>query len=119
MADQTPEELEAQIHALIRRGRLIEGEIAESQQELKDVKKTLVDVLPDGWSATIDGKPVRKSPPNRKFSPKRAIALLSDEERKSIIERMVNEKKLRDLIEEKGLLEECMEAGEGQHSMKL
>lgn len=97
------------LQALVRRGRTVSAEISSLQEELNDISEKLRLAIPTGTKVEVDGSPVTHKKGNRKFSKLLAFALLSSEERKLVMREQVDDKKLRAVIESKGMLEEAME----------
>lgn len=113
MAATATQDTTEQVEALTRRARLIAADIAEAKAELDAILDKISDLVPVGWSDVVDGKPVVKRGPNRKFDTKVALSLFTAAEQKSCIERMVNEKKVREIAADKGITEDCMVEGTG------
>lgn len=104
---------EEQVEALVRRRRVVAAEVAELNEQIKDIDIKIESLVPEDWSVTIDGVPAKMKQPNRKFNSKLAIAQFTDEQKKACIERMVNDKKVREIADELDITESCMESGSG------
>lgn len=100
---------DGQIAALVRSARELSAHIKSAGEELTLIEDRLKQLIAVGERVDVDGIPVAHRRGNRSFSKLLALASLSREERDSIKREMVDEKALRKMIEEKGLLEECME----------
>jgi hypothetical protein len=108
-----------QVMYLVRTGRKLSADKKAIDEELKLITEKIDALVPVGWELVVDGVPAAKRGPNRAFSKILALAKLNADEKKACIASGYDEKKIRALAEAKGVLEECMEPGNGKPSVRL
>lgn len=101
-------DLEAQAAAKGDWYRKLQSSQAELAEEMAGIKAWFEENFEPGWKMDLDGVTMSVREGNRKFDPTLAIAHLTADEKKACIETRLNEKKLRALIEGKGVIDSCM-----------
>lgn len=99
---------EDQLTALIRRHRLLGGEVAEIQAEMISIKEQIDGEVGFGWKLPVDGITASKREASREFDITLAFGHLDPIDITACKREILDPKLVRALIEERGLTEECM-----------
>lgn len=102
------EELDMKVESLIRRYRALGADLAEIQGEMLEIKAQIDASVPIGWKHTVDGLTCSKRDANRTFDLVLGVAMLNETERETCVVTRYDDKKVRALVEAKGLIDEVM-----------
>lgn len=102
-----------QIEALVRRARALSAEVKANQETIRTLMTKIDELVEVGWKADIDGVPCAKRFGNRKFSRDLAIARMTAEQKLACVTTGIDEKKVREIAESEGFVEDCMVESEG------
>lgn len=99
---------EDQITGLIRRHRLLGGEVAEIQAEMIAIKEQIEAEVSNGWKLPVDGITASKREANREFDITLAFGHLDPIDITACKREILDPKLVRELIEKRELLDSCM-----------
>lgn len=97
------------IEAMVRWYRSLAATKSEIEAQMAAIVSEISEAVDVGWSIEVDGIPAAKRKGRRSFSLPIAVTFLNQDERDELKVTQFDAKGVRELIETKGLLEECME----------
>lgn len=109
----------AQLSALVRRHRELGAEVAGLTEERKAIQEMVSQLTQPGWKLVVDGVSATHREANRTFSLARALEVLPSEAKAACVDKMprFDNAKIREAVEEAGLLDLCMEVDPSRSSV--
>lgn len=97
------------VESMIRWYRSLAASKAEVEAQMASIVSEISEMVDVGWSIDVDGVPASKRKGRRSFSLPIALTFLNQDERDELKVFQFDAKGVRELVEAKGLVEECME----------
>lgn len=94
---------------MVRRYRQLAATKSEIEAEMSAITSEVNELVDVGWSIIIDGVPASKRNGRRQFSLETAVTFIHPEDRDAFKATVFDVTRVREYVEAKGLLEQCME----------